>query len=771
MMSNQQYREKYLKYKTKYNELKKHRNFMIGGGDDYLLNRPPYKYSNAGLLPPPPGMFAPPPPPPPPGMFAPPPPPPPPGMFAPPPPPPPPGMLAPPPPPPPPGMFAPPPPPPPPGMFAPPPPPPPPGMFAPPPPPPPPGMLAPPPPPPPPGMPPSKVQPLRTNVELQSQKSSQPPQPPQSEQPKEKCKLYTLEESQKLHQTKFFDTVTKKLNELSDKSSIELIIKELETAKPQIGIRGFNPLKSGKILAETKDKFNKNKINFDTQQRYLQLKNLSYMLFLNDSSKYPSGSINNIFRSMLSVLINKKIININFKCTDTAKFLTGKQLGKDSMSKTLQFINIKPDSLKDFFNITLNQEQIKDISKKIHNILLDILPEENKCINEVNIQRKIEHNIFTIIEHLKKNFFLKVGTYEGAITCDSSDIKYDDLTIYDAYNYGFDLNDLLQKNELYFYKLLTNFVFNNNTPHIATYMYDLVCKTDENKDIVDKLSAPELKRPAKMGFINMITETMENSLPLKTMFETITDEGKYNETLQKLLQTLFQIVYTLAIFEKQRLVHNDLHSGNIMIEELDSEFDYYYVISDYTRGENKKIVNLKSKYFARIYDFDRSYIIDDEKYEMITDDEKPPQILLEELKNRFENGIKIDMLKFKTQIEQQFFKKYGKTYDKRCYEQINLSKFGSGDFTAVNYITKITEELPECMKQYITIYDDLSKIPVTKDSIIFFYQTANIPEMITSIRQNESWMKLTSHEKLLVCHPFVIVNDIIIDDTIKTIEC
>ncbi|KAM4521999.1 inverted formin-2-like isoform 2-T4 [Odontesthes bonariensis] len=100
----------------------------------------------------PPGMGAPPPPPPLPGMVAPPPPPPLPGMPAPPPPPPLPGMGAPPPPPPLPGMGAPPPPPPLPGMGAPPPPPPLPGMGAPPPAPPLPGMGAPPPPPPLPGM-------------------------------------------------------------------------------------------------------------------------------------------------------------------------------------------------------------------------------------------------------------------------------------------------------------------------------------------------------------------------------------------------------------------------------------------------------------------------------------------------------------------------------------------------------------------------------------------------------------------------------------------
>ena len=87
-----------------------------------------------------------------------------------------------------------------------------------------------------------------------------------------------------------------------------------------------------------------------------------------------------------------------------------------------------------------------------------------------------------------------------------------------------------------------------------------------------------------------------------------------------------------------------MHSGNIMIETLDQPFNYFYVLTDYNDTETKKIIQLRSNYFVRIYDFDRSFIIDDEKYDMITDDDAAPEKLLENLKTRYFENIKKDLI-------------------------------------------------------------------------------------------------------------------------------
>ena len=692
-MSNE-YKNKYLKYKKKYSDLKKNINLMNGGNDDeFLLSVP---------QPPPPP--APPAPPAPPTL-----------LSRPPAPPAPPALLS--------GM-----------QF---------GLFK---------------------NPVNSVEKLEDNEKKENEELP-------TLQPTEKCKLYTFDVN------KFKNNVVKNLTaklKLLDKSEegLQDVIDELSnTTKP--GVRNFNPFKSGKVIADVKvNQIEKYKED-EKQQQILISKNLKDLLFLNNKLDYPSGSLNNLYRTLLPVLINRGMIDVNFTCRDTTKFLSGKQLGKESASKTLQFINIKPDSITEFFNITINEEKISEyvqfIKEKIRSTEEKTGKSIYKCKDDNKMKEYIKGNILNIVNNLKKNFFLKVGTYEGAKTCDSSDVNYDNLTIYDAYNMAFDQNDLFQKNELYFYKTLTNFVFNNNTPHIATYMFNILCKENQDKLFVDELKKPGSDRVGKYGYINMLTETMENSQSLKTYFEN-NNKDKYNETVSILLQVIFQLIYTLAIFEKKRFIHNDLHAGNIMIETADKEFEFYYVLSDYNETDLKKVIKLKSRYFARIYDFDRSYIIDDEKYEMITDDEQTPQALLEELKTRFNKDIKSDMVKLQGQINTQIIMPYktDKELDKTWISQLDILKLGSGDNTAVNYIQKLANNLPECLKPYITVYDDLSVIPITKDNIIFFHQTANIITMTESIRKNDSWRKLSFTEKILVCHPLVVHPDI---TNIQDITC
>ena len=741
MSSNQQYREKYLKYKEKYINLKN--KSLIGGvrNDAGLLSKQIQQSIQEKSMPPPSPMPPAGPPPPPPMPPA--------GPSMPPAGPPMPPAPPPPPPPSPPMPPVGPPPPPSPSM---------PGMKGPAGPPmPPAGPSMPPagPPMPPAGPPMPPTGPPMPGLQKPLMKPSKQPTPPEihvsdasisdrqvsQEQQLAKCKVSA--ESIEQSRENYTKSLTKKLRQSTSlnrdvQSDIEKIIKELSKEHTNIGIRKFAADQSGKILAETKIDVHKYQSQIETQQQHINNEDLTYMLFIqNKEINFPVKSANNLFRSLLSVLINKKIININFSCIDTDKFLSGKQLGKDSASKTLQFINIKPTEITDFFNITINEIELENLINNIKHKFVTIRKPILKC-TDLQLRQRIHNNILNLITQLKKNLFLKVGTYEGSLLCDASDIDYAKLSIYDAYSLGIDQNDLFQKYEVYFYKLLTNFVFNNNTPHIATYIYDLICKDNENIRFKEELN--KLKRPGKLGYINMLTETMENSTPLKNLFDiavkkleisTLSDVEiitTYNNTVQIFLQSLFQIVYTLSIFEKQRLIHNDLHSGNIMIETLDQPFDYFYVLTDYNDTETKKIIQLKSKYFARIYDFDRSYIIDNEKYDMITDDDATPEILLEKLKNRYSEGIKSDLNKLKGQTNSQFVIPYkaNKIVNKDWIDQIQLNKLGSGVMTPCKYIQQIADNVPECMRDYITVYDDLSKIPVTENSSIFFHQSASI---------------------------------------------
>jgi hypothetical protein len=62
---------------------------------------------------------------------------------------------------------------------------------------------------------------------------------------------------------------------------------------------------------------------------------------------------------------------------------------------------------------------------------------------------------------------------------------------------------------------------------------------------------------------------------------------------------LFQLAYTLIVFEKFGLMHHDLHVENVFVEKLPIPLHFSVDILD------RKIVR-NVKYFVQIYDFDRS---------------------------------------------------------------------------------------------------------------------------------------------------------------------
>lgn len=76
---------------------------------------------------------------------------------------------------------------------------------------------------------------------------------------------------------------------------------------------------------------------------------------------------------------------------------------------------------------------------------------------------------------------------------------------------------------------------------------------------------------------------------------------------QDWLPIIFQIVYSIECFVELHVIHNDMHAGNIFVDELASPATYRYFIQS---EETKQILefSVTSKYFIRVYDFDFSTI-------------------------------------------------------------------------------------------------------------------------------------------------------------------
>ncbi len=69
---------------------------------------------------------------------------------------------------------------------------------------------------------------------------------------------------------------------------------------------------------------------------------------------------------------------------------------------------------------------------------------------------------------------------------------------------------------------------------------------------------------------------------------------------------LFQIIYTIQCFIEFGFMHNDLHTGNMFVDEIPETTFYYFVFfpSSAGAGGELKLFKIRTKYFLRIYDFD-----------------------------------------------------------------------------------------------------------------------------------------------------------------------
>ena len=77
---------------------------------------------------------------------------------------------------------------------------------------------------------------------------------------------------------------------------------------------------------------------------------------------------------------------------------------------------------------------------------------------------------------------------------------------------------------------------------------------------------------------------------------------KYTPTFEtELWNIIFQITAACYAMSLSKMTHNDLHAGNIFIQDLDVTTDFLYNINDIP-------ILIRTKYKVLIFDFDRSYV-------------------------------------------------------------------------------------------------------------------------------------------------------------------
>jgi hypothetical protein len=175
------------------------------------------------------------------------------------------------------------------------------------------------------------------------------------------------------------------------------------------------------------------------------------------------------------------------------------------------------------------------------------------------------------------------------------------------------------------YSICPNFIKSIGNGNMCSYdnLYDMLYgKYDK------KISADKIKKKLKNNIINNILDYSSDNINFEetvknknedmydfdelkfdiNLTETFENADNFHDVLRRpdiqdrnIYNILFQIFAGCYTMYLSKMVHNDLHSGNIMIRKLNKPKMLVYFI-------NKRKYVLKVRYFVHIYDFDRAYV-------------------------------------------------------------------------------------------------------------------------------------------------------------------
>lgn len=165
------------------------------------------------------------------------------------------------------------------------------------------------------------------------------------------------------------------------------------------------------------------------------------------------------------------------------------------------------------------------------------------------------------------------------------------------------LENLLEVERAIYRNIITNLINNKHTPNLMAYLGDSTCTAEKFamsrdqaiifKNLYDDIDGDEYNK----NIYHLLV--MEKSLNSTTMGKWF----KENHSEKEILAVIFQVLYTLVCFANIGLSHNDLHPGNIFIEDFGKEITLYFQRSD------NKYIKLVTRYIPKIYDFDRGSIV------------------------------------------------------------------------------------------------------------------------------------------------------------------
>jgi hypothetical protein len=169
------------------------------------------------------------------------------------------------------------------------------------------------------------------------------------------------------------------------------------------------------------------------------------------------------------------------------------------------------------------------------------------------------------------------------------------------------VKDFLNKNGLkvesqIYNQIVPTIIDNNYSPCIVNYYGNIECNISLFPAVKE-----HFKKARDDSIINILITELSSSLRLKDLFKDPTPTKVLTPPIPLIsqLSLLFQLFWTLTVFKKMNLKHNDLHFENIFVEKMCDDNEVENAPLMYF-NYNNKIYSIKCQYFLKIYDFDRS---------------------------------------------------------------------------------------------------------------------------------------------------------------------
>jgi ankyrin repeat protein len=273
-------------------------------------------------------------------------------------------------------------------------------------------------------------------------------------------------------------------------------------------------------------------------------------------------------------------------------------------------INIRNYDGKSVYDVTFNPIIEEILKQKIIEIEEKFKKDKIKRIGATNFLKSKNCNLDNLISNIK------ILSNEDKMSASESIIMFGTLNLgennsievaiklsfetYEIENNSLDVEVCIYKN------IVNTLIISNYTPHLMSYLgsyncYDLILNDSDNKILNKEIDLLVRKNP------NLNTNKKRLLILEKSSGITLNNFLKNKKTKESdILSIMIQVIYTLIIFDDKHLKHNDLHGGNIFIETLPTEISLYY--ANNTKGNETSYIELKTKYIAKIYDFDRGSV-------------------------------------------------------------------------------------------------------------------------------------------------------------------